>query len=320
MSRGYTLVTGAAGFIGSRLTQTLLSQGRRVIAVDSFLDELYPASVKMSRWKRLGLLESDSLRMFRFDLFKDNFDEFEEFEITSIFNQAALPGLINKPSVYHLYYDHNLSALNRLLEFAKNRRVKKFVHASTSSVYGKSAIGDESSELYPISPYGVSKLAAEKLLKAYQVTFNIPTVVLRYFSVYGPGQRPDMAYSKLIAAALTGQEFCLFGDGHQKRSNTYIDDVVDASIKAEMQGKVGETFNVSGDETISLLDAIRLVEDILKVRVNLRIAEARVGDQIETSGLNRKIKSELDWTPKTNFMVGIQNQIQYAKETRDGDN
>jgi nucleoside-diphosphate-sugar epimerase len=314
VSEGFTLVTGAAGFIGARLTETLVSQGKRVIALDTFLDVLYPAKVKMNRWKKLESLDSKLLHMLKFDLRKDNFQALDEFEVTSIINQAALPGLSDNPKIYSLYYECNIAALNRLLEFARSRPINKFVQASTSSVYGKFATGDENAELNPVSPYGVSKLAAEKLLKAYKENFNIPTVILRYFSVYGPGQRPDMAYSKLIKAAITGEKFHLFGDGQQRRSNTYIDDIVSATIKAVTEAEGGETFNVCGDESISLLEAIQVIESGLGLKIQIQRYGKRDGDQIETSGLNHRIKSKLNWEAKTDFRIGLQNQISYSIE------
>lgn len=314
MNLAYYLVTGAAGFIGSHLTNALVSMGKPVIALDSFLDELYPVTVREQRWNHLASLDSKYLKLIKFDLRSDSFKVLQNFQIKSIFNQAALPGLINDPKKYSLYYDCNLSALNRLLEFAKERGVHKFVQASTSSVYGKSAVGNEESELKPISPYGVSKLAAEKLLLAYKESFGVPTVILRYFSVYGPAQRPDMAYSKLISAAVNGQEFQMFGDGSQRRSNTYIDDVVDATIRAEEMGSGGDIFNICGDETISLLDAIGEIESSLGVTIRIRRLANRSGDQIETSGSNYAVKSRLNWTAKTKFKTGIRNQIAFAQQ------
>ena len=314
MNPGYYLVTGAAGFIGSQLTEALVLRGKPVIALDSFLEELYPATVKKERWNRLESLDDEHLKCIKFDLRTDNFEVLEQFQIRSIFNQAALPGLISDPRKFSVYYDCNLSALNRLLEFAKDRGVHKFVQASTSSVYGRSAIGDEDSELKPVSPYGVSKLAAEKLLLAYKEAFEMPSVILRYFSVYGPAQRPDMAYSKLISAALNGREFHMYGDGLQRRSNTSIDDIFDATIRAEEMGNSGEIFNVCGDETISLLDAISEIESSLGVAIRLKKLANRTGDQRETSGSNYAIKSRLNWIARTNFKTGIQNQIAFAKK------
>lgn len=312
MSFEYALVTGAAGFIGSRLTESLIARGRPVIALDSFLDHLYPASVKSQRWDKLHNIGAPHLKLIKFDLRSDNFYLLDKFQITSIFNQAALPGLISDPRMFSLYYDCNISALNRLLEYAKYREVRKFVQASTSSVYGKVAVGDEDSELRPISPYGVSKLAAEKLILAYKESYNIETVILRYFSVYGPGQRPDMAYSKLIKAALSGSDFQIHGDGLQRRSNTYIDDVVDATIKASELSTNEVLFNVCGDETISLLDAISQIESIMGVKIRIKKGDSRSGDQRETSGVNKKIKSILNWSAQTNFKTGMEMQIASA--------
>ena len=312
MRKDFVLVTGAAGFIGSRLTEILLLKNRNVIAIDCFLPNLYPAEIKRERWERLKKIDSGHLELIEFDLRFDDFSIFADFNIKSIFNEAAMPGLVNNWGNYAPYYDCNLSALNRFLEFCKKLPLESFVHASTSSVYGKKAVGVEAQDLNPTSPYGVSKLAAEKLLLAYNDWFGIPVKILRYFSVYGPYQRPDMAYAKIIENLKLDTEFTMYGDGTQRRSNTYIDDIVEATILAESLAEVRDVMNVCGDETLSLNEAIGIIEECIGKKLRLNKIEGRRGDQQETSGSNELVKSRLGWKANTAIRDGLAAQVQAA--------
>lgn len=312
MSKSYTLVTGAAGFIGARLTEKLLLHGRNVIALDCFLPNLYSAELKIERWKALDRLSADSLIKVEFDLRADDFEKLSNFEIDSVFNQAAMPGLNPNWGNFAPYYDCNISALNRLLEYVRTKKINSFVHASTSSVYGKSAVGDEDQRLNPTSPYGVSKLAAEKLLLAYRDWYGIPAKILRYFSVYGPHQRPDMAYAKIIRAIQNGDLFTIFGDGEQRRSNTFIDDIIDATILAETKAEVGDIMNVCGDETISLNEAICILEEVSGKKLKRKHFDSRIGDQKDTSGNNDFAKRKLGWSAKIGILDGLTKQYQAA--------
>jgi nucleoside-diphosphate-sugar epimerase len=314
MQDEYTLVTGAAGFIGSNLARKILEENRKVVGIDNFSDLLYPREFKMLRWNELIRNFPDNFVGLNFDLLNDNFDALANFNITSIFNQAALPGLISNWADAKLYYDNNLIALNRLLEFARQKPIVSFIQASTSSVYGREAIGSEDGITAPISPYGVSKLGAEKLCDAYFRTYGVPTKILRYFSVYGPGQRPDMAFSKIIKSLIEKQEFPIFGSGNQKRSNTFIDDVVEATLSAEIRMSVGTILNICGDETISLNDVIKVLETISEGKVLIKRLPPRLGDQFITSGSNSLAKEILNWQPKYNIVVGLTQQYRYTLE------
>jgi UDP-glucuronate 4-epimerase len=309
MSTVYTVVTGAAGFIGSRLTQELISRGRNVIAIDCFLPDLYDNQIKINRWNSLMSSSTGELVKLEFDLRTDDFRKLSDYAIESIFNQAAMPGLQSDWAKFAPYYDCNLSALNRLLEFCRNLELNSFVQASTSSVYGRLAIGDELQQLNPDSPYGVSKLAAEKLLLAYHRTNGTPVKILRYFSVYGPFQRPDMAYSKIIRSLIENSDFVLHGDGEQKRSNTYIDDIVEATILADQFAPLGSTMNICGDESITLNQAILLLEEFSGKKLRRVKGMRRAGDQQETSGLNSIAKTLLGWNPKIGIKEGLRNQF-----------
>ena len=306
MSETYTLVTGAAGFVGSRLSEILLNENRRVIALDCFLPNLYSREAKIARWERLN---SPNLVKIEFDLRSDDFSPLSKYQIGSVINQAAMPGLIADWANFAPYYDSNISGLNRLLEFTKTLNLKSFIQASTSSVYGKLAIGGESQDLNPTSPYGVSKLAAEKLLLAYNEWFGTPVKILRYFSIYGPNQRPDMAYAKVIKALYNELEFTVFGDGEQRRSNTYIDDIISATILAEELAPPRSIINVCGDETVSLNQAIEILEKYSDRKLNRINASGRTGDQRETSGVNLRAKELLGWSAKVGIEEGLKRQI-----------
>ena len=314
MSEIYTLVTGAAGFVGSRLSEMLLKENRKVIAIDCFLPNLYSREAKIARWERL---DSPNLVKIEFDLRSDDFSPLSKYEIGSVINQAAMPGLIADWANFAPYYDSNISGLNRLLEFTKTLNLKSFIQASTSSVYGKLAIGGESQDLNPTSPYGVSKLAAEKLLLAYNEWFGTPVKILRYFSIYGPNQRPDMAYAKVVKALYNELEFTVFGDGEQRRSNTYIDDIISATILAEELAPPRSIINVCGDETVSLNQAIEILEKYSDRKLNRINASGRTGDQRETSGVNLRAKELLGWSAKVGIVEGLKRQIDaFVREER----
>jgi nucleoside-diphosphate-sugar epimerase len=310
----YILVTGAAGFIGAHITQTLLNLGKNVIAIDCFLSDLYSSEIKRRRFEELKPSAESKLKKFKFDLRQDSFEVFANYNVTSIINLAAMPGLRANWNNSDTYYDCNLYALNRLLEYARNMPLEKFVQASTSSVYGKVATGSEDQSLFPISPYGISKLAAEHLIRTYSDTYGLPTVILSYFSVYGAGQRPDMAFAKIIDSLLADHVFSIFGSGSHSRSNTYIDDVVNATILSLESAPSGSLYNVCGGESITLIEAIRLLESISQSTLRVKFIESRLGDQESTKGDFSKISAQLGWTPQTSIKKGLTEQFNFAAE------
>ena len=204
------LVTGAAGFIGSAVTEELARQGHAVVAVDALLGGLYPSGEKMARRQRLET--NPSVDFHRLDLREADLSALPS-GITHVIHEAAMPGLGLSWNDFALYESCNLAATARLIEAAAEWPLDRFIQISTSSVYGKTAAGDETLALAPASPYGVTKLAAENLALAHWRDSAFPASILRYFSVYGPGQRPDMAYRNFIAKALAGEKITLFGTG-----------------------------------------------------------------------------------------------------------
>ena len=297
----HVLVTGAAGFIGSRLVEMLSERGHQVTGVDCFLPDLYSAQMKRDRFAALEGLPGVTL--VEADLRTDDLGELGSPNV--VVNQAAMPGLTKSWEDLQLYMDNNVMALDRVIRATQSDALEKFIQISTSSVYGRIAEGAENSPTNPFSPYGVSKLAAEKLGFAHRDNFGLPFTVLRYFSVYGPGHRPDMAYHRFLAAARDNTPITVFGDGTQRRTNTYVDDCVEGTINAIDKAQPGEIYNLSGTESYSLNEALGIIEDVTGVTLDVRYEPARAGDQKETKGAIAKAQSELGYSPQWSLRDGL---------------
>jgi UDP-glucuronate 4-epimerase len=234
-----------------------------------------------------------------------------------IYHLAAMAGLDQSWTNFDLYAGCNVQATQRLLEAVRLARppLKRFVHGSTSSVYGRYACGDESMPTRPISPYGVTKLAAENLAHAYLDAFGLPVVVVRFFSVYGPRQRPDMGYHKFIEAILNDRVITVTGDGHQTRSNTYVADCVAATIAAS-SAPVGEVYNLGGGESASVWDVLRKLEKLAGRPAKTAAAPARHGDQRHTFADTARLRSHLGWQPRTSLDEGLARQWEWQKGLR----
>jgi nucleoside-diphosphate-sugar epimerase len=304
------LVTGAAGFVGSRLSKSLLDSGAHVVGVDNFLTESYD---KARKQHNLNLVEGHKkFRFFNLDLRTGSLDQLPK-NIDVIINEAAMPGLMLSWSSLDLYLSSNIVTVGRLLDMVKSWGVSRFVQISTSSVYGTLAVGSEDSPTEPVSPYGLTKLAAENLVKSYGLAFDVPFVILRYFSVYGPGQRPDMAYHKFIRAALTGEPIVVFGDGTQKRTNTYVDDCVLATIQGATQGGLGQTYNISGGVSMTVNESLEIISEIAGVELSVDHQPTRPGDQYETRGDYSKAKADFGFEPKVSPRFGLRAQFEWQK-------
>jgi nucleoside-diphosphate-sugar epimerase len=304
------LVTGAAGFIGSFLCERLLSLGHKVDGIDAFIP-YYPRSLKETNLK--AARSHDAFRFHEVDLRIDSLEPFVQ-SVDAIFHLAAMAGLAKSWTEFDLYASCNLTGTERLLEAIRQSgvKLKRFVYASTSSVYGRYASGDESLPTRPISPYGVTKLAAENLCRAYMEVRDLPLVVLRYFSVYGPRQRPDMGYHLFIDAMLRDQPVTVFGDGMQMRGNTYIDDCTAATVAA-VDAAVGETFNVGGGEIASVWDILGKLEHIIGRPARAQRAAARPGDQRHTGADAGKLARHLGWQPRVGLDAGLQRQVAWQQ-------
>jgi nucleoside-diphosphate-sugar epimerase len=303
------LVTGAAGFIGSHLCERLLQSGHEVIGLDAFIP-YYPRTLKVAN---LAVAQAHSQFSFlEIDLRHDDLSGAVR-GVEAVFHLAAMAGLPKSWTDFALYESCNLTATQRLLAaFDGARSLRRFVYASTSSVYGRYATGDEGLPTRPISPYGVTKLAAEQLCRAHAEELGLPLTVLRYFSVYGPRQRPDMGYHRFIDALLHSQPITVFGDGQQVRGNTFITDCIDATMLA-LQAMPGETYNVGGGETASVWDVLRKLEVLTGRKANVQQARPRPGDQRSTCADTTRLTRHLGWMPHVRLDDGLARQVDWQK-------
>lgn len=303
------LVTGAAGFIGSHLCEELLRQGHAVAGLDAFIP-YYPRGFKDANLA--SLLGHPRFQFHELDLRHHPLDDALE-EVEAIFHLAAMPGLTRSWTDFDLYQSCNLQATHRLLEAAGALSgLQRFVYLSTSSVYGRHACGDETLPVRPTSPYGVTKLAAENLCRAHADELGLPLVVLRYFSVYGPRQRPDMGYHRFIHALLHGQPVTVNGDGLQVRGNTYISDAVAATLAA-LDAPVGELYNVGGGESANVWEILGKLESLVGCRARVLREAARPGDQRVTGADTAKLHRHLGWRTQVSLDEGLARQVAWQR-------
>jgi nucleoside-diphosphate-sugar epimerase len=302
------LVTGAAGFIGSHLCEHLLAAGHAVTGVDAFIP-YYPREIKEGNLHTVRA--HGRFRFHEVDLRTGSIESLLE-GVEVVFHLAATAGLVRSWTDFELYNSCNVTATQRLLAAARAVKLHRFLYASTSSVYGLFSAGDESLPTRPISPYGVTKLAGEHLCRAHAQEFGLPLVVLRYFSVYGPRQRPDMGYFHFIHALLTGGTITVFGDGLQVRGNTYVDDCVRATAAA-VEAPVGEVYNLGGGETASVWDIVGKLEKITGKKASVVQQSARPGDQRYTQADAGKLRRHLGWQANTPLDEGLRCQVAWQK-------
>jgi nucleoside-diphosphate-sugar epimerase len=224
-----------------------------------------------------------------------------------------MAGLTRSWTDFDLYQSCNLTGTHRLLEAVLGQdSLKRFLYASTSSVYGRFSAGDESLPARPISPYGVTKLAAENLCRAFAEEHGLPLVTLRYFSVYGPRQRPDMGYHRFIQALLRGDAVTVYGDGQQVRGNTYVGDCVEATVRA-MEALPGEVYNVGGGEAVTVWEVIHKLEALIGRQAVVRCEPARPGDQRSTFADTGKLQRHLGWRPLVGLDEGLARQVAWQQ-------
>jgi len=302
------LVIGCAGFIGSHLVDKLLEQGYEVIGMDCFTD-YYHREIKEKNIE-------NTLKNNNFKLIEEDIMNMENFpEVDYVFHLAAQAGVrASWGKSFEIYTRNNIEATQKLLEFYKHKRIKKFVFASSSSVYGDAKLPmKEDSLLKPVSPYGVTKLAAENLCYLYWKNYGVPTISLRYFTVYGPRQRPDMAIHKFVRAIFKGEDITVYGDGNQTRDFTFVDDVVEANILAANREIEGEVFNVGGGSTITVNELIREIEVITGKKAKIKNIEKQKGDVIDTRADTSKTSNELNWKPEVKIEEGLKRFVEWYK-------
>lgn len=304
------LVTGCAGFIGSHLAERLLREGYEVVGVDCFTD-YYARGIKEENLRH-------SLGSEKFTFIEENILDLDLGKLLGgvdyIFHQAAQAGVrASWGERFSEYTDNNILATQRLLEACRGKAIRKFVHGGSSSVYGSASrlpMGEDDLPR-PVSPYGVSKLASDNLCYLYWKNFGVPTLTLRYFTVYGPRQRPDMAFYRFTRAIHEGGEITVFGDGTQTRDFTYISDIVEANLLAAERGREGEIFNIGGGSRISLMEAIRVLEEITGRRARLKYLEAQKGDVRDTFADISKAEGALGYEPKVSIRDGLENFVEW---------
>jgi UDP-glucuronate 4-epimerase len=305
------LVTGAAGFIGSHLCERLVASGNEVVGVDCFTD-FYSRDDKERNLAELREYAAFSLR--ELDLSSDYLDGLLD-GVDTVFHLAAQPGVRTSfGDSLNTYLRRNVLATQRLLEAATGAPVKSFVYASSSSVYGNPARypTTEHTPRRPVSPYGVTKVATEELAGVYHRSLAVPTVGLRYFTAYGPRQRPDMAFRRFLTRGLAGQPIAVMGDGRQVRDFTYVGDVVGGTIAAAIHGRAGSVYNIGGGQPVELREAVELIEQLVGRRLEIQRRPAQVGDVRITGCDGALARDELGYAPCTSLRDGLVAQFDWT--------
>jgi UDP-glucose 4-epimerase len=307
------LITGAAGFIGSHLAERCLSLGWRVTALDSFTD-YYSETVKrhnietVARHARCTVVDGDLLDVDLAPLLDD---------VAIVFHLAGQPGVRASWDDFDQYTALNVNASQRLLHAARSAALERLVIASTSSVYGDAETLPTMEDVTPcpVSPYGVTKAATEHLARIYWRQFGVPTVCLRYFTVYGPRQRPDMAFHRLISHALSGEPFRVFGNGSQTRDFTFVADAVSGTVAAGQYARPGCAYNIGGGSRRTLNSVFDVLGDLLDGPVPVTYGDRQTGDARHTSADIGRAQRDLGYEPSVRFDVGLKAQLDWQQAT-----
>lgn len=310
------LVTGAAGFLGSTLCDTLLEEGAEVVGVDAFVPN-YAAAIKRrnlapaASHPRFRLVEADLRDADLAPLLSG---------VTHVVHLAALAGVRGSwGGAFRDYAEHNVIATQRLLEALRGRPVERVVVASSSSVYGTPSRfpTPEDEPPRPLSPYGVTKVATEGLLQAYRASCGVPAVGLRYFTVYGPRQRPDMGIYRFFEAARRGTEIAIYGDGEQSRDFTFVDDAVAATRAALVRPVESLVYNVGGGHRVTVNELLSAIERAAGASVKRRYEPAAEGDPRDTSAETSRARRDLDYHPRTGLEAGLGRQWEWQRKPAD---
>ncbi len=306
------LVTGAAGFIGSHLCEALLAKGIEVIGIDCFTD-YYPRAIKE---KNLSSFRNNpNFKFIEDNLLKVDLN-YPLSGVDTVFHLAAQPGVRYSWENFQVYLENNIHATQKLLEACKEKK-PQFVFASSSSVYGNAPLPiTENVATMPISPYGLTKVSGENLCKLYAHEFKIPTIVLRYFTVYGPRQRPDMAIYKFFNSIINGKEVEVYGDGNQTRDMTYVSDIVDATILAGEFETDYLVFNIGSGIRTQLKEVIRTIEVLTGKKAKINYKPAAKGDMKDTWAEIGKAKAYLNYEPKIKLEEGLGKYLEWYMLSR----
>ena len=309
------LVTGAAGFIGSTLTDRLLSQGADVVGIDCFTD-YYPRALKERNLA--AARQSPRFRFVEDDLLGTDLDALLD-GVTHIFHLAAQAGVRKSwGRDFGVYVHNNIAASQRLLEACAGRPLDRFVYASTSSVYGDDAPIPmrEDQRLQPLSPYGVSKLAAEHLGHLYHANHGLPFVALRYFTVYGPRQRPDMGFHRFLTAAMDGRPLTRYGDGEQTRDFTFVADAVTGTVAAGTRGVPGRVYNLGGGARVTVNDVFAMIGRLVGEPITIDQQPPQKGDMRDTYADTSRAATDLGFAPSVTLEQGLAEEYAWLRSER----
>lgn len=305
------LVTGVAGFIGSHLAEALLAGGSEVVGIDCLTDYYDP---RLKEANLAGLRAHPRFRFVRADLNEVDLEPVAA-GVDTVFHQAAQAGVrASWGREFTTYTRQNVDATQRLLEFWKGRPLRRFVYASSSSVYGETdeLPMREDAPVRPHSPYGVTKLAGELLARLYHRNFGVPTVSLRYFTVYGPRQRPDMGFRRFIGWLLEGQPVVIYGDGRQTRDFTFIDDAVEANLAAAERGVAGAVYNIGGGSRVTVREVLDLLTRLVG-RGEVRYETRQHGDVTHTYADTSRARADLGFAPRVGLAEGLERQVAWQR-------
>jgi nucleoside-diphosphate-sugar epimerase len=307
------LVTGAAGFIGSTLAELLVTAGHDVTGIDCFLD-YYPREAKERNLE--SLRASPRFRLIEASLVDTDLAPLVS-GVDWVFHQAAQAGVRSSwGDDFRIYSDNNVFATQRLLEACRATSLKKFVYASSSSIYGDSEDlpSRETSTPKPVSPYGVSKLAAEHLAWLYWKNYGLPTVSLRYFTVYGPRQRPDMAFHRFINSVMDDEPIVLYGDGEQSRDFTFVADIAEANVAAAASNAVGSVYNLGGGSRTTVNEVIATIGGLVGREPRVDRREVQKGDVKHTAADTSAARRDIGFAPRVTLAEGLARQVKWQKD------
>ncbi len=303
------LVTGCAGFIGSTLVDTLLADGCEVVGIDAFTD-YYPRECKEAAIA--GARSDPGFELIEHDLGAALPPAAALEGVAGIFHLAARPGVRASWGAGFEPYLHDNAQATHLVAQSAAERGLRLVFASSSSIYGDALAHPtpEDAAPAPVSPYGVTKLTCEQLLRAHARNFGLEYVALRYFTVYGPRQRPDMAFARIVEALVGGSPFDVYGDGHQSRDFTFVEDAVAATIAAMQKGTPGTIYNVGGGSEATLRESVAILEELSGRALDARYGEEAAGDVRRTLADTRRIRDELGWEPAVELRAGLASMLE----------
>jgi nucleoside-diphosphate-sugar epimerase len=308
------IITGVAGFIGSHLAETLLKQGAEVIGIDEFND-YYSCQLKQNNV--LNLKQYPGFKLIQASIQDLDWQKLLQ-SVDVVYHQAAQAGVrASWGKDFHHYTERNINATQVILEGAKQvKSLQRIVYASSSSIYGDAATMPTPETLcpQPVSPYGITKLAGERLCWLYQQNFDVPVTALRYFTVYGPRQRPDMAFHKFFQAAVNHESISIYGDGQQTRDYTYVSDAVAANLAAgKIPEAVGEVFNIGGGSRVTLMELLNIMEQVIGHPIRKNYVDKAAGDARHTSADVSKAQKILNYVPQVSLAEGLTAEWQWIQ-------